>query len=242
MYDSITATDIPLTAEMVAGYLPPSKFAWSDDDWSLFPKAVKVRIAVRGDVTDGHVLDVEQGDATSVQAVSWVLMRRHMGADPTVYCNIRTFPSVVAAFNAAHVALPHFWVAHYDGQAVLTDGYIAKQYTDSPANGGHYDLSVVADYWPGVDSPPTPPAPPRPDMEMTDVIPATPKPGTVAFVLRDLQRGYTGVNAPGGMALDIINTTADVDTLITAVGQLAQRLTAIETTLTAISTALKAGE
>src|SRR5207245_9944229 len=36
---------------------------------------------------------------------------------------------------------------------------VAKQYQHPPASGGHYDLSVVADYWPGVDPVP-PPAPP----------------------------------------------------------------------------------
>ncbi|MBX6360090.1 MAG: hypothetical protein IRZ03_08425 [Acidobacterium ailaaui] len=155
MYDSITAADIPASAAMVAGYVNGT-YRWSDADWARFPGAVKVRIATRADVNDGHVLDVEPGDATPAQAPGWVTMRRAAGADPTVYCNQSTLPQVKAAFRAAGVAEPHYWVAHYDGIAELPDGCVAKQYANPPASGGHWDLSIVADYWPGVDPAPAP--------------------------------------------------------------------------------------
>jgi hypothetical protein len=150
MYDSITAGDIPTSAAMVAGYVS-GRYAWSAADWARFPGAVKVRIATQASVNDGVVLDVEPGDATPQQAPGWVQMRRAAGVDPTIYCNLTQLPVVQAAFTAAGVAQPHYWVARYDGVANLPAGCVAKQYADPKTSGGHWDLSAVADFWPGVD-------------------------------------------------------------------------------------------
>lgn len=153
MYDSVTPSAIPRNAEMVAGYLAPSRYAWSAADWALFPNAVKVRIAIFASVNDGHVLDVEPGDATPAQAPGWVRMRRAAGVDPTVYCNYSTWPSVRAEFDRQKVAQPHYWIAKYDGAAQMIPGAVAKQYANPPLHGrGHFDLSIVADHWPGVDT------------------------------------------------------------------------------------------
>lgn len=139
---------------MVAGYLPPSHFAWSDADWARFPTAVKVRIAIFASVNDGHVLDVEQGDATPAQAPGWVAMRRRAGVDPTVYCNASTWPQVRSQHTLQGVPQPHYWIARYDGDPTIPAGAVAKQYADPAKHGaGHFDLSIVADYWPGVDTP-----------------------------------------------------------------------------------------
>lgn len=150
MYDSVTASDIPLDAVMVAGYVN-GVFEWSPEDWARFPTAVKVRIATRPTINDGHVIDVEYGDATPDQAVDWVLMRRSSGATPTVYCSLSEWETVKRAFRQAGVLYPLWWVAHYDNVADLPVGAVAKQYVEGPYSGGHYDLSIVADYWPGVD-------------------------------------------------------------------------------------------
>lgn len=178
MYDSTEANDIPLTAEMVAGYLPPSSYAWSAADWARFPHAIKVRIAIFASVPDGHVLDVERGDATPAQAPGWVRMRRAAGVDPTIYCNASTWPTVRQAFRDQGVAEPHYWIAKYDGVDELIPGAVAKQYANPPVHGrGHFDLSVVADYWPGVDQAGPPPPPPATDwfdmatkQELQDVV------------------------------------------------------------------------
>jgi hypothetical protein len=152
MYDSTTASDIPRSARMVAGYLPPSRFAWSAADWARFPNAVKVRIAIFAHVNDGHVLDVEPGDATPAQAPGWVAMRRRAGVDPSIYCNASTWPTVRAEFRRRGVREPHYWIAKYDGVARLPAGAVAKQYANPPLHGrGHFDLSIVADFWPGVE-------------------------------------------------------------------------------------------
>lgn len=151
MYDSTSAADIPADAAMVAGYLPPSRYAWSAAAWARFPHAVKVRIAIFASVNDGHVLDVEQGDATPAQAPSWVAMRRLAGTDPTVYCSQSLWATVRAEFARQGVPQPHYWIARYDNVSAIPAGAVAKQYANEPLTGGHYDLSIVADHWPGVD-------------------------------------------------------------------------------------------
>lgn len=150
MYDGINALTLPSTgAQMVAGY--------TDGTWpSLaamvvrFPGLVHVAITVHPADNEGVVFDCEKGNGTPEDAVNWVLRRRASGADPTVYCNTSTWPSVKAAFNTHDVPPPHYWVADYDGVAAIPAGAVAKQY----ASHSGYDISVVADYWPGVDSAP----------------------------------------------------------------------------------------
>lgn len=152
MPDSVTAADIPNPSgvAIVAGYIDGA-YAWSAADWSFFPNAVKVRIAVLPSTNDGHVLDVESGDATPTQAPAWVAMRRAAGVDPSVYTSASEWPAVRQAFAAAGIAEPHYWIAQWDGVAALLDGAVAKQYANPTLTGGHFDASSVADFWPGVD-------------------------------------------------------------------------------------------
>jgi hypothetical protein len=148
MYDAVNAANIPSSATTVAGYIDTIHIpCWTAADWARFPKAVKVRIAKKPTTNDGHVLDVETGDATPAQAPGWVAMRRRAGVDPSVYCNASTWPAVRAAFTAAGVAQPHYWIAEYDNNPTIPAGAVAKQYRSTST----LDYSVVADTWPGVD-------------------------------------------------------------------------------------------
>lgn len=154
-YDAVTISRIPANAQMVAGYIG-GNYPTFGQLAARFPHAARVSIAVNA-THDAHVLDVEQGDATPDDAPAWALRQRVMGGFPTVYCSESVWPQVVAAFERAHVALPMCWQAHYDGIASLPPGCIAKQYSGGMT--APYDISVVADYWPGVD-----PLPEAPDM------------------------------------------------------------------------------
>lgn len=130
-----------------------------------FPKALVVPIATSYRTNAGLVLDVEDGDATAAQAVTWTTMRRKAGVNPTIYCgeNPQTWADVKAAFANAGVAQPQYWVANYTTEAdVVPAGAVAHQYTDT----GPYDISAVLDYWPGVD--PVPVAPTELNMNATD--------------------------------------------------------------------------
>lgn len=147
MYDSVTASNIPRSATMVAGYVD-GRYRWSTSDWALFPNAVHVPIAVFASTNDGVVLDVENGDATPAEAPGWVTRRRERGIVPTVYCSASVRGAVYDAFVGARVNPPYFWIADYRSSTVgIPDGAVARQYTDV----GPYDLSAVGDYWPGVD-------------------------------------------------------------------------------------------
>lgn len=157
MYDGVTADRLPVDAQIIAGYVD-GLYAWSDAGWARFPHATKVRIAVFATTNDGDVLDCEPGNCTPAESVDWVLLRRKAGKDPTVYCNQMNpttgWPAVRAAFKTRNVPEPHYWVADYDGVAELPVGAIAKQLQDDEKDG--WDVSVVADYWPGVDPAPVP--------------------------------------------------------------------------------------
>lgn len=152
MYDSTNALDIPESAAMVAGYVD-GRYRWSDSDWARFPDAVKVRIACFSWTDGGEVLDIESGCSEPESAPDWASRRRAAGGDPSVYVNLANVAAVRAAFDRAGVAQPHYWLASYDGVAVIPEGYIAKQYANPAIIPGnpHYDLSVVADFWPGID-------------------------------------------------------------------------------------------
>lgn len=156
--DSVTSADIPTSYGLVGGYVD-GLYVWDASDWARHAGALKVRIAVAATTDDGHVLDVEAGNADEQQAVSWVQLRRRNGADPTVYHSLDRWPVLRAAFQVARVTEPHYWVADWTGQAHSIAGAVACQYANPATSGGHYDLSAVAGLWPGVD-PGAHPAPP----------------------------------------------------------------------------------
>ena len=153
MYDAVTPQNIPAGVSMVAGYAD-GLYANMGTLAARFPHAVRVSIAVRW-TTRAQVLDVETGDATPAQAVQWCTqtMSDKPNRELTVYCNMDAWPSVRAAFRAAGVTEPNYWVARYDNDPTIPAGAIAKQYQGDTHG---YDKSVVADYWPGVDSAPAP--------------------------------------------------------------------------------------
>jgi len=163
MYDSVTPSGIPQNAQMVAGYVD-GHYANIHLMRARFPHAVIVGIAVSAHTDDGQVLDVENGDASPLGALSWVQMRRRAGADPTVYTSDYQWENVRAVFRDSGIAEPHYWIAKWDGVVSIPKGAVAKQFESN----SHYDTSVASTYWPGVDpkSPvkklvPKPPKPPK---------------------------------------------------------------------------------
>lgn len=146
-YDSITAADIPTSAQMVLGYLNGS-WPWSAVDWARFPNARKETISVTPFENVGDWLDVETGDAFPWQAPSWVVARRQAGhPNPGVYVQGSLWGATRNEFLARGIPEPRWWVAEWDGVAQIPSGAFAKQYAaphpGTPYDsGGHYDLSV----------------------------------------------------------------------------------------------------
>lgn len=152
LYDAVTASNMPGDGSLYAYYLNglyANGTAVKHDD----PGKIYVPITVTASLAaqKGWVLDVETGDATASQAVTWVHNYAGANNEVTVYCNTSTWPSVRSAFQSAGVGEPSYWVAEYDNNPVIPAGAVAKQY----ATGG-FDKSVVADFWPGVDASATP--------------------------------------------------------------------------------------
>ncbi len=170
MRDSTTAADIPRHGlDLAAGYAN-GRFAWSDADWARFPGIPHVHIDVNGSDPQGAgVLDVETGDATPAQAVTWAKARHAANPDgypPVIYCNRATLTPLFNAMAAAglHIVKDfRLWVATLDGTKTLADmtGVTAVQYAGEAQTGGHYDESIVCDPAWHAPAPAPPPAPQR---------------------------------------------------------------------------------
>lgn len=159
LHDSVTARDIPREVAMVAGYVD-GRYRWSDEDWNRFGNAVKIRIAIFPSTNDGHVLDVEPGNAGPADYAvgQWVLRRRAAGVEPSIYCPLSWWDDLQRSFATWGITPPQWWVAHWNSRADIPNGAVAKQYRhgdialgETHYSGGHFDLSAVADHWPGVD-------------------------------------------------------------------------------------------
>ncbi len=188
MKDSVNWQSIPVGTPIVAGYVRPSHFAWPPEAWARFAGSVEVRITPSVSVWGPgiQVLDVEPGDASASQVPGWVANSRNSGQEPTVYTSATNWANVITACRNAGVGVPEFWIADWndvgDLPSITVDGVsytaVAHQYAGSATSGGDYDLSTVADYWPGVDGA---------DMQLSDniVIPNGPNAGKVLADVND---------------------------------------------------------
>jgi hypothetical protein len=167
MYDAIDASNLPAGGDLYAGYIDGD---WPDADAisERFPHARVVRIATSPSTDDGEVGDGPPDNGTWPEWVQWVRNRRAAGQDPSLNTDLNSWDDGIAAFRAAGVLAPHWWISDYDGDATLAAGEVAKQYASNDA----YDTSVVADYWPGVDPAPAPPPIPRPEEDTMLIIDA----------------------------------------------------------------------
>lgn len=163
MRDSAAIDQIdPATVDLI-GYYVDGRYVPTAAQLARFAGKVHVPISVdpRGNL--GVVGDGPPDNGSWPEWVDWVARRRRSGVDPTMYTNLSSWPSAIQYFNRAGVALPHWWIAEWNGRAEMIGGAVAHQY-DSVGN--RWDDSIVADYWPGIDpvhtQPPPPAPPPRP--------------------------------------------------------------------------------
>lgn len=190
MADSTNVLNLPGGFDLYAGY---SDGRWPDAAAikTRFGDKTVMRVTVFPSDNEGDCLDVESGDATPAQAPAWIVKRRAAGhGGPLVYCSWSALPSVQAAFKAAGVTPPGFWVAGYpspDGDAIPA-GTVGHQWIDH----GPYDESIMVDYLPGIDPAPVPPPPTPPAKNSEDEVMIT---GLVPFSGSDhqVQRNASGI-------------------------------------------------
>lgn len=161
MYDSTNVEDIPGSAQMVAVYRD-GLYQTEAQARRRFPHAQIVTITVLGRGA-ADVVDCEPGNVGPDGAAAWAAERVKAGAHPTIYCPLSMWPAVKAAVKAHGISSRKvsYWIAHYNGERKIPDGAVAVQYADPTLSGGHYDVSAVADYWPGVDPKPRRPRLPK---------------------------------------------------------------------------------
>jgi hypothetical protein len=149
MYDGINTdaeTIARLKPAMVAYYVD-GRYAWTEQQIRLFPRAKHVTITVLGSIT-ADVADCETGDLTPAHAADWVRNKRARGYyRPTVYCSYSAIPAVRNATGALRLGVDYdIWYADYDNaETQLYPGTVAKQYRNTAL----MDESVVwDDAWP----------------------------------------------------------------------------------------------
>jgi hypothetical protein len=151
-YDAVTPSNIPRNAEVVMGYIN-GPYAWDQADWDLFPNALKITIATHPDNTTSQIIDYERGDFDDSDVVQAVAVRRSNGGNPIVYCAETDWNHLQAVFASAGVTQPQWLIAAYPGAGdTIPSGAIGHQYIDYQ---NLYDISVLADFIPGVDPEPT---------------------------------------------------------------------------------------
>lgn len=149
--DSTVAEYLPEGMDIYLGYVD-GKYQSYQAIKARFPHALIVPIATQAGGNVGTVGDGPPDNGTWSAWVQWVVRRRKAGVDPTMYTDKSSWATGIQAFNNAKVAQPHWWIADYDDHPEVYAGSVGKQYETLP---GRYDLSLFADYWPGVDPKPS---------------------------------------------------------------------------------------
>lgn len=172
--DSTTAGDVPANTDFPAGYLDGG-YVTVPALRARFPHKRIIAITVNGSTPHADVIDQEAGDVNPPTAARYVATERAQHGWPTIYFPLSNIAAVCKALTAVGLGpdVP-LWTAHYTGKphicgaACLKDYeplpfkplIVATQYADPTTSGGHFDLSLVVAYWPGVDPKPAPKATP----------------------------------------------------------------------------------
>lgn len=157
MYDSDNET-YPADVQYIAAYVDGSRTGRNyERARAAHPNATICKISAVGSA-DGNVIDIEPGNVWPPEnAVDWTIRQRARGGNPGYYCNTSTRPAVLAAYAARGVDPGWWWRADYQERfrheppINLPLGEAAWQYANPPITGHHWDVSVIADDFPGFD-------------------------------------------------------------------------------------------
>ena len=153
MYDAIYPDKAPKDGQIYAGYIDGNP-NWRSYNYfkKLYPQALVVSISVTGALS-ANVYDVESGNLLPQDVVPILKRERAAGNNPTIYCNLSNHDTIISDILAAGLSQPPYWIAHYTEQSHFEPGSVATQWGSESG----YDVSTVADFWPGVDAQPTQP-------------------------------------------------------------------------------------
>lgn len=165
MYDSADPAAIPADAPMVAGYVKPSRYAWSHADFERFAGRPHVHISVAGPEPDARrasVADYEKGAFQPGQARNFVRERNalHPGSATNYVSWLGTDASgrrmLTQILEACRGLSWHLWLAWWldrpptPEEVAAVEEFIAPyktvtlaawQHTNTPG----YDVSAVID-------------------------------------------------------------------------------------------------
>lgn len=158
MFDSVTVSEIPSSANAVAGYV--GGIYPTDSHNALvrrFPHAHVLSIAVNAE-ENAECLDVERGDATPDQAPAWFRRQRSRGvARPALYASLSALDGLMGIMRDAGIARHEYrvWSAHYTFEAHIcgvncglspaadgtqwTDKALGRNLDESLLNSGFFD-------------------------------------------------------------------------------------------------------
>jgi hypothetical protein len=170
--DSTTAGDIQPDVTFPGGYLD-GNYVTVPALHKRFPDKRIITYTVNGSTSGADLIDCEAGDATPPLAAKYVHDERAKKHWPGIYTPLAELADVCHALKALGLGpdVP-IQTAHYTGHPHLCNQtcfdqlhlvlpfkplIVATQYaTQGIGTPLHEDLSLVADYWPGIDPAPAP--------------------------------------------------------------------------------------
>jgi transposase-like protein len=150
MFDSVNIANIPEGSAWVAGYVNGT-WPTYDELVKKFPHARHVSITVNKNER-ADVLDVEEGDASTDDAVTWVRAMREQGRTPIVYTSAARVSPMLDYFRSQNEPEPLLWVADWTNEPHLYPGSVATQWANGteqyPGLARNCDTSLVSPNWP----------------------------------------------------------------------------------------------
>lgn len=156
MYDDVTVSLAPSSAVAFAYYVN-GRYANYNAAKTHMPNAKFLGISVTASYTgsDAHALDVEPGDATNAQAVTWTKAKIAQKVIPVLYTSAANAQALINLLDSNGVKRDQYWLwtAHYSGVQHMCSnkaggcGYPvadATQWTDK-SGGKSLDESYVSD-------------------------------------------------------------------------------------------------
>jgi peptidoglycan hydrolase-like protein with peptidoglycan-binding domain len=208
MYDSTNVARLPIDGDMYAAYMKGALIPSTVDAVKArFPSAIIVTIAVTSKQI-AMVGDVEHGDITPERVPDFLNLNREAGGDPSIYCSTYGDSGIEVVESwckrrGVQFDRAHWWRAHYNNIPRLEMGESAHQYQNAAQSGGPWDVSVVADHWPGVPDLAVKPIPSKPVPVQVPAFPGVMRRGSKgvgvkAWQARMKQRGWVIVDGDFG--------------------------------------------